>query len=164
VTWAPALVNGLFGSTAFSGEAKPPESAACPGWERARVIAIGHQLVFWQRDGGTVNDARAVYEDLIDGREVVGLRTLPIDDIASAILATFPTAVRGPNGPSEWIYWVSTDERSSFEVEWSRQHVSVEMRPLNKEIANCLIDIMCEFRCPLYDPQTNERFDSNVET
>jgi len=127
---------------------------------------VSHELVFWQREHSQAMNSPAVYAALMDGGVIDGLRTLPIEDIASAILAAFPRAVREPNGPgSEWIVWESESERGSFQVEWSSQYVRVDLRPLDHDIANRFIDIMTDrFRCPLYDPQTRERFDSTMDT
>jgi hypothetical protein len=132
----------------------------------AKVFAMSYELVFWQRDAGHAANANGVYQSLMDGSKVDGLRTLPIEDIVAAILTAFPRAVREPNGPtSEWIDWVREDEQSSFQVEWSPQHVGIDLRPKDNDIANRLIDIMVDdFRCPLYDPQTGERFDSTMDT
>ena len=124
---------------------------------------MGYQLVFWQRDAGA-GDARSVYEALIDERRVEGLRPLPIGPILSKILSEFPDAVRGPNGPSsEWIDWVSGDGTSSFQVQWSDEHVLVECRGVSNDIGNRIVDALDGFDCPLYDPQTNERFDAGLE-
>jgi hypothetical protein len=99
----------------------------------------------------------------MEGGDVAGLRPLPVEQIVSAIVAAFPQSVREPNGPSsEWIDWLSQDESSSFQVEWSSHHVRVDLRPLDRDIANMFIDVMSAFGCPLYDPQTGERFDSGL--
>jgi len=126
---------------------------------------MSYQLVFWQREVGVGANAPAVYEALMDGGTVDGLRPLPIEDMAAAILAAFPTSVREPNGPSsEWIDWVSEDQHTAFQVEWSPQHVCIDLRPQNNDVANRLIDIVSgDFGCPLYDPQTGERFDSTSD-
>ena len=52
------------------------------------------------------------------------------EEFLSEVGRAFPGAVREPNGDSEWMIWISPDEREMFEVNWSDVHVSVNMRPL----------------------------------
>jgi hypothetical protein len=42
---------------------------------------------------------------------------------------------------------------SSFQVVWSDVHVAVALRPLPRDIANHMIDVLDLFACPLHDPQ-----------
>jgi hypothetical protein len=93
----------------------------------------------------------------MDGTGVVGLASIPTDLIVSRIASTFSEDIE-EGSDSLALSWVSKDEMSSFQVETSAQHVLVEMRPLNHDIANTIIDIASEFGCPLYDPQIYERF------
>jgi hypothetical protein len=97
-----------------------------------------------------------VYEKLLDGSEVDGLRPLPIDHYLEALANAFPSGTREPNGPSEWFVWEGSN--SMFEVWWSAIHVLVIMRPLDEGNANRLIDLAASVGAPLYDPQTGERF------
>jgi hypothetical protein len=56
------------------------------------------------------------------------------------------------------VHWSSEDASSTFEVEWSTQHFVAECRPLVPEVGNRIIEIADGFDCPLFDPQTGERF------
>lgn len=126
---------------------------------------MGYQLAFWQCEVGRSPDSRSTFDALMNGGTVDGVVSLPTEQIIGAILAAFPTAVREPNGPSsEWIDWTSEGGRASFQIEWSPTHVLAELRPLDNDVANALIDVMAGFRCPLFDPQTGERFDSSYDT
>jgi hypothetical protein len=94
----------------------------------------------------------------MDEHTVEGLRPLPIEDIVSLLLVSFPDAVREPNGESDWIVWIAADQMSSFQITWSPVHVAVTLRPLSHDLANQMIDVLTRFDCPLYDPQTNKRY------
>jgi hypothetical protein len=74
------------------------------------------------------------------------------------VLDGFAGAIREPNGDKEWIDWVSADERSSFQVTWSKQHVRVDCRGLDKAGMNQIVDVGIALECPLFDPQVSERF------
>ncbi len=119
---------------------------------------MSYDLVFWSQAGPAASEPEAIYHRLLEGGRVEGLAELRIESFLAAILELFPGAVREPNGDSDWIYWVATDEQASFEVEWSQQHVLVCCRATATGDTNCLIDIGIAHDCRLYDPQVNERF------
>lgn len=52
---------------------------------------------------------------------------------------------------------------TSVEFWWSPEHIAAELRPAglgSDDVANRIIGVLEAFECPLYDPQTGERFDS----
>lgn len=127
------------------------------GIHREISVLVGYQLVFWQEASSL--EPAPTYRALSDGSPVDGLRSLPIDEILARLGEVFPDGVREASGPStEWFTWESTDQRLSYQVVWSDQHVLAELRPLSAEVANRIIDVLTEFDCPLFDPQTGERF------
>ena len=121
---------------------------------------MSYDLLFWKQEAGQTLDPAAVHSSLAEEESIPGLVSLPISEWIEAVLEAFPDARKEPNGPSEWITWTSRDEAESFQMEWSPVHVWVTCRPLDIDIANRLIDIALNFGCPLYDPQTGERFDA----
>jgi hypothetical protein len=130
--------------------------------------AVSYDLVFWKQQEGVNLDPAVVDRALRDAVrpaelvEPAGLVELPIEAWLDELMRSFPDAVRGPNGPNEWIDWVSSDGRRSFQVEWSAVHVEIACRGTDNATMNRIIDIALEFGCPLYDPQTGERFDSST--
>jgi hypothetical protein len=117
---------------------------------------------FASGEWGNGNDSSlpAIYASLLDGRRVEGLRDLDVESFLAAILDSFPAAVREPNGESEWLVWTASDGKASFQAEWSPQHVVISCRGTSGDDMNRLIDIAVEQGCRLYDPQENQRFDS----
>jgi hypothetical protein len=119
---------------------------------------MSYDLVFWRQSTDLKRTPEATYDALVNGQTVDGLVDLPVDDFLAAVIAGFPGAMREPNGSEEWLDWVSANELDSFQVTWSRQHVLVTCRHVHSDDMNRLIDIAAGFGCPLYDPQTSERF------
>lgn len=122
---------------------------------------MSYDLAFWNQPPGFNGSPQATYEALLDDRPVDGLTEIAVEAFVQDILGAFPAATREPNGDTEWVTWIAPDEKSSFEVYWSRQHVLAMLRPLNPDIANAMIDIAFAHDCRLYDPQTGERFDTS---
>lgn len=123
---------------------------------------MGYQLVFWQQDHDTP-PASAIYRSLCDHGVADGLRPLPVPSILAALVEEFPgiDPVPAADGPCP-VFW-EDDGQTSVEFWWSAVHVGAELRPAGSwsgDIANRVIDVLRDFRCPLYDPQTGERFDS----
>lgn len=121
---------------------------------------MSYDLAFWSQARPLDETPAATYASLLDGRRVEGLRDLDVESFVAAILDSFPAAVREPNGESEWVVWTASDGKATFQAEWSPQHVVVSCRGTSGDHKNRLIDIAVEQGCRLYDPQANERFDS----
>jgi hypothetical protein len=123
------------------------------------LLLMSYELVFWRQLPGEPRAPRTIYEALRDGRTADAVVELPVEEFLEAILKSFPGATRELEGEKEWLNWVSADERSSFQVTWSAQHVRVDCESLDDEGMNRIIEIGVHFECPLYDPQVLERFE-----
>lgn len=99
-------------------------------------------------------DHQAAYEQLSDGNNVDGLEDLPIDQIRARIAQSFTQS------------WQQIDkntwegETGAFQLFTTHQFFRVTCYGLSRDAMNSIIDVLVEFRCPLYDPQVGERFDS----
>ncbi len=124
-----------------------------PEWP---VRDMSYELIFWRQRPGAALDPYETYTALNDGKVVNGLMTLPIGDIVDAVTETFVGAVRERNGPQEWVVW--DHEGKVLEMTWSSQHLRFDCRTLTGPEMNRVIDVAASFDCPLYDPQTGERF------
>jgi hypothetical protein len=102
--------------------------------------------------------SKTTYVALKKKETVDGLSDLPIEEVLAEIVASFPGCHRRSAGIEESIVWSSVDEEDSFRLTWSSQHFRVECHHLPLEQVNCLVKIGENFSCPLYDPQTGERF------
>ena len=137
----------------------------CSAWRTAGASmgegeTVGYQLVFWREEVDFDVPPLTVCESLMNERMVDGLVTLPIASIISGLLDALPGAVRESGGGSEWIYWLSEDQRSSVQIDWTDVHVFADCRYLEHDVANRIIELLARFGCPLYDPQVDKRFDS----
>lgn len=122
---------------------------------------MGYQLVFWHQG----DDAPApldVYEALMGGADVPSLHPLPITSILVALSDAFPgTELSSDSNVKQPVFWQHDKGTTVVELSWSDVHVSTELRPFGRfsgEIANGVIDVLRTFGCPVYDPQTGERF------
>ena len=114
---------------------------------------MSNDLLFWRqrdRNGGRSEEIAAA---LSDGRPVAGLDALPVDEIVARVNAHFPLITEGG-----LTYWEGGAD-GMFELYRTAQHIHFCCRQLIGDHCNTLIDIMAEFKCPLYDPQVNQRFE-----
>jgi hypothetical protein len=119
---------------------------------------MSYDLAFWRQTAGMQRPPESTYETLVGGQPVDGLMDLPVDEILAVIVESFPGAKRGPNGTEDWVEWVSANQMDSFQVTWSHQYFLVTCRHVHSDDMNRLIEIGARFGCPLFDPQTSERF------
>jgi hypothetical protein len=119
---------------------------------------MSYELVFWRQATMMSQSSKTTYEALKINRPVEGLSDLPIDEVLSEIAASFPNSQRESDGSEECLGWSSADGEDSFRVTWSSQHFRVECHHLPLDQVNRLVKIGEKFSCPLYDPQTGERF------
>jgi hypothetical protein len=115
---------------------------------------MSYELIFWHQTPAQTKSPLAG----TDGQHADGLTELPVEEILSSVMRHFPGTKSELNRPAEWLSWVSSNGRDSFEVTWSRQHFRIDCRRLHSDHMNQLVEIGAEFGCPLFDPQINERF------
>lgn len=120
---------------------------------------MSYDLIFWTEIPGPVAaDPTAVYARLMEGDTVDGLAVLPIEDMVNDLSRAFPDAQRGLNGTDEWLEWDEPSRPAVLEVTWTDQYVHASCRNLTNDELNRVIDVAVAHGCPLYDPQTGERF------
>ena len=121
---------------------------------------MSYDLVFWHQNDTETRSPREICEAIKQSREAAsGLQPIAVDDFLARCLEEFPDARREPNGPRDWIDCTPEDGSWSFQVEWTAVHISVTLRGRwPHDVANRLIDLAADIGCPLYDPQTSERF------
>lgn len=110
---------------------------------------MSYDLCFWREERATGLTPKEIYIRAADGEFVEGLADLPIDDIILAFQNAFPEL--DPTGDCP-------RPVGAFQVHTSTQTVFVHCYGAPVSDINQIIDIMVAFRCPLYDPQVDERF------
>lgn len=119
---------------------------------------MGYELIFWRQLTMMSQPSRTIYDSLSANRPVEGLADLPINEILSLVIETFTNATKDVSGAKESVVWFSQNEEDSFRLTWSPQHIQVECHHVQLNEMQRLVKIGATFGCPLYDPQTGERF------
>ena len=118
---------------------------------------MSYDLAFWKQRPTCTASPSQIHGELLDGRAVDGLETIPTDEFVARVHQCF----HGIVSEGGLTYWEG-GERGMFELYSSGQHVHFCCRDMEGEEMNALIDIAAEFECPLYDPQVDTRFDGRV--
>ena len=126
---------------------------------------MSYQLTFWKYNNGIYLDSKKVYNDsCIEYLKVDGLSALPVDKIINDIKNRHKnwelmqeSTLDGEKG-TVYTFLFDKDNRA-FEAEISEQSVLFDCHGLDGDQMNELIDIMLEYGCCLYDPQTETRYD-----
>lgn len=116
---------------------------------------MSYDLTFWREDGDVSATALEVQRALIDGRTVAGVATLPVDEMLERLDAVFDGWTRVDER-----LWSRNEDGSgpAFQVFTTEQVFHVSCYGMSGEDMNRLVDLGLAFGCPLYDPQTDERF------
>jgi hypothetical protein len=114
---------------------------------------MSYDLLFWRQSGDGELSPEMIASALYDGDAVAGLHALPTEQVIARVNGRFRLTTEG--GLTFW----DGGDAGMFELYHSPQHIHFCCRNLLAEQCNELIDIMAEFRCPLYDPQVNRRFE-----
>jgi hypothetical protein len=119
---------------------------------------MSYELMFWRQEKMMTQTTELIVAALRRNEEVDGLSPLPIDMFLTKLMSSFPGAVKVTGDEREFITWMSPNEEDSFKATWSNQHVLVRCNHLPLDEVTTIVDIAKSFGCPLYDPQTKERF------
>jgi hypothetical protein len=114
---------------------------------------VSYDLNFWKQEPGVKLDARTVCERLSAGEHVEGLEDLPIEGMLEKVRQAFAVGWSQLD-PVTW-----EAPRKSFQVFTTPQFFRVDCGGMTGEEMNIFIDIGIEFGCPLYDPQTGQRYE-----
>lgn len=119
---------------------------------------IMYELLFWRYLDEIYLNNQEVYEALVEKQEVEGLAELQVEVIVNRINSVF----------SEWERvdensWKNPKGKGAFQVITTPQSIKIDCYGTEGKTMNKLVDIMEEFKCPLYDPQVPERYDEMNE-
>lgn len=117
-----------------------------------------YELLFWKYEDGVYLNHQEVYEALDEGEEVEGLEALPTDVILNRINSVFSKWKRVDENS-----WKKNDGPGAFCVKTTPNSVKIECYGTAGTDMDRLVDIMEEYKCPLYDPQVPERYDEMSE-
>lgn len=117
-----------------------------------------YELLFWKYLEGVYLNHQEVYEALEVEPTIEGLETLPVQVILNRIASVF----------SKWekvddTSWKNTNGVGAFHVRTTPQSIQIDCYGTEGKTMDKLVDVMDEFKCPLYDPQVPERYDEMSE-
>lgn len=110
-----------------------------------------YSLVFWKERQPLTMSPAAVAQELTWGEDVDGLIDLPIKEIIDRLKAEFPQHRETPG-----LLTIETGGGKCLAT-WTWQFVRLECQDVPADERQRLIDVLEEFGCPPYDPQTDER-------
>jgi len=117
-----------------------------------------YELLFWRYLDEIYLNHHEVYESLVEKEEVDGLEKLPVEVILNRINSVFSKWERVDENS-----WKNTEGKGAFQVITTPQSVKIDCYGTEGKTMNQLVDVMAEFKCPLYDPQVPERYDEMSE-
>ena len=118
---------------------------------------MSYDLTFWKQKPTCRLPPSEIYGELMEGRAVDGLETIPTAEFIKRIRQRFPGMTT--DGRSTFL---EGGKRGMFELYSSDRHVHFCCREMSGDDMNTLVDTAAEFECPLYDPQEDRRFDGRV--
>ena len=117
-----------------------------------------YELLFWKYLDEIYLNNQEVYEALVEKQEVEGLAELQVEVIVNRINSVFSDWERVDENS-----WKNQKGKGAFQVVTTSQSIKIDCYGTEGKTMNKLVDIMEEFKCPLYDPQVPERYDEMNE-
>lgn len=117
-----------------------------------------YELLFWNYLEGVYLNHQEVYEAIDEQETIEGLEELPVAVIINRIASVFSNWERVDENS-----WKNKDGVGAFQVKTTSQTVEIDCYGTSGKTMDKLVDIMEEFKCPLYDPQIPARYDEMYE-
>lgn len=117
-----------------------------------------YELLFWRYLDEIYLNHHEVYEALVEKEGVIGLEKLPVEVIINRINSVFSKWERIDENS-----WKNNAGKGAFQVITTPQSIKIDCYGTEGKSMNQLVDLMLEFKCPLYDPQVPERYDEMSE-
>ncbi len=117
-----------------------------------------YELLFWNYLEGVYLNHQEVYEAIDEQETIEGLEELPVAVIINRIASVFSNWERVDENS-----WKNKDGIGAFQVKTTSQTVEIDCYGTSGKTMDKLVDIMEEFKCPLYDPQIPARYDEMYE-
>ena len=113
-----------------------------------------YELVFWNYQEEVYLNHHLVYE-AIEAKEMVdGLENLPVDVILNRIANVFSTWEKVDASS-----YKNTNGSGAFHITNTPQSIKIDCYGTEGKSMDLLVDILQEYKCPLYDPQIPARYD-----
>ncbi len=113
-----------------------------------------YELLFWRYLDEIYLNNQEVYEALVEKQEVDGLAALQTEVILNRINSVFSDWERVDENS-----WKNPKGKGAFQVITTPQSIKIDCYGTEGKTMNRLVEVMEEFKLPLYDPQVPERYD-----
>jgi len=117
-----------------------------------------YELLFWRYLDEIYLNNQEVYEALVEKQEVEGLAALQTEVILNRINSVFSDWERVDENS-----WKNPKGKGAFQVITTSQSIKIDCYGTEGKTMNKLVEVMEEFKLPLYDPQVPERYDEMNE-
>ncbi len=117
-----------------------------------------YELLFWKYLEDVYLNHQEVYEAMDELETIEGLEELPVTVILNRIASVFSKWERVDENS-----WKNKEGVGAFQVKTTSQIVQIDCYGTEGKTMDKLVDIMEEFKCPLYDPQIPARYDEMYE-
>ncbi len=121
---------------------------------------MSYDLYFWRQSADVTLAPGDVLRALLNGSTPAGIARIPIEDVLARLRVEFPDIIENhtqdPEQPLQLIW--DSPSNGTFLLAWSSYYLGVEGHGVPGDVFNRIIDVMHEFGCPLYDPQTETRY------
>ncbi|CAD73707.1 hypothetical protein RB4304 [Rhodopirellula baltica SH 1] len=121
---------------------------------------MSYDLYFWKQTSDCTLAPDVVIQRFSESQSVDGIVPMDTAAVIARLKAEFPTIAENPLGLDECsvqLVWEHETDGCFIALPCTT-YLCIESHGASNEILNRLIDIANEFKCPLYDPQTNERY------
>jgi hypothetical protein len=119
---------------------------------------VMYELLFWKYLEGVYLNHHEVYEAIEDQAVIDGLEELPVQVILNRIASVFSKWEKVDDNS-----WKNNSGVGAFQVKTTPQSIQIDWYGTDGKTMDSLVNIMEEFKCPLYDPQVPERYDEMNE-
>jgi hypothetical protein len=118
-----------------------------------------YELVFWKYLEGIYLNHHEIYEVISEESTVIeGLEELPVQVILNRISSVFSKWEKVDDDS-----WKNNSGIGAFHIRTTPQSIKIDCYGTEGKTMDILVNIMEEFKCPLYDPQVPERYDEMSE-
>lgn len=113
-----------------------------------------YELIFWKYLEEVYLNHQEVYEALDDETAIEGLEELPVQVILNRIASVFSKWEKVDENS-----WKNNSGPGAFQVLTTPQSIQIDCYGTEGKAMDQLVNIMEEYKCPLYDPQVPMRYD-----
>jgi hypothetical protein len=117
-----------------------------------------YELIFWNYTTDTYLNHHLVYEALLENKSVDGLEILPIPIILNRIANVFSAWEKVDENS-----WKNASGQGAFHIKTTPQSIKIDCYGTQGTVMDTLVDILNEYKCPLYDPEIPARYDEFYE-